>query len=186
MFCRSRPAGLRAGHNRVPPDWQGPPERQGPPVQPRTEGASCALPEQPLACGRQSERGVAAVEFALVLPLLLGVLLAVIELGLMLYNQAVITQASREGARYGIALTDPKRSAADISDEVIRRKIGPLLSLGGSTQPGVSVLQSGPAAYPNSLTVTVRYPFTGLAIAPLLGALGQPVVLSATTTMVHE
>ena len=185
MFCRSKAAGLHAGRTRIPLKHR-PSASQDSSGLPPTEGGSCALPEPTRSCGRPHERGVAAVEFALVLPLLLGVMLAVIELGLMLYNQAVITQASREGARYGIALTDPKRSAADISDEVIRRKIGPLLGLGGSTQPGVSVLQSGPAAYPNSLTVTVRYTFTGLAIAPLLGALGQPVVLSATTTMVHE
>ena len=186
MFCRSRPAGLRAGHNRVPPDWQGPPERQGPPVQPRTEGASCALPEQPLACGRQSERGVAAVEFALVLPLLLGVLLAVIELGLMVYDQAVITQASREGARAGIVLREPKPTESEIRQVVINHTQGALMTLRGSSAPQVTVLQSSPAAFPNPLQVTVRYTFSGLAVAPLLGALDQPVVLSATTTMVNE
>lgn len=135
---------------------------------------------------RLKERGVAAVEFALVLPLLLGVLLAVIELGLMLYDQAVITQASREGARAGIVLREPKPSDSEIRQVVINHTQGALMTLRGSSAPQVTVLQSSPAAFPNPLQVTVRYTFSGLAVAPLLGALDQPVVLSATTTMVNE
>lgn len=135
---------------------------------------------------RHTERGVAAVEFALVLPLLLGVMLAVIELGLMLYNQAVITQASREGARAGIVLREPKPSDSEIRQVVIHHTQGALLTLRGTAAPQVTVQQSSPAAFPNPLQVTVSYAFSGLAVAPLLGALGQPVVLSATTTMVNE
>jgi len=47
-------------------------------------------------------RGGALVEFAIVLPLLLILVFGIIEFGLLLYNQAVITNASREGARAGI------------------------------------------------------------------------------------
>jgi len=132
------------------------------------------------------QQGVAAVEFALVLPLLLGVLLAVIELGLMLYNQAVLTQASREGARAGIVLRDPKPSDTEIRQVVLRHTDGVLLNLRGTASPQVTVVQSNPAAFPNPLQVTVRYSFSGLTVAPLLGALQQPVVLSATTVMVNE
>lgn len=136
--------------------------------------------------GSGGQRGVAAVEFALVLPLLLAVMLAVIELGLMLYNQAVITQASREGARYGIVLTDPKRGEQAIRDEVLRHTKSALINLRGTTAAQVTVVQSSPAAFPNPLQVTVSYDFNGLALAPLLGALGKTVRLTATTTMVHE
>lgn len=45
-------------------------------------------------------RGMQLVEFALVLPLLLLLLLGIIEFGFVLYNQAAITNASREGARW--------------------------------------------------------------------------------------
>jgi Flp pilus assembly protein TadG len=49
---------------------------------------------------RFSQRGAAAVEFALIAPLLFALLFGIIEMGAILYNQAVITNASREGARY--------------------------------------------------------------------------------------
>jgi Flp pilus assembly protein TadG len=49
---------------------------------------------------RFSQRGASAVEFALILPLLLAIVFGIIEFGAVLYNQAVITNASREGARY--------------------------------------------------------------------------------------
>ncbi|NMR29402.1 TadE/TadG family type IV pilus assembly protein [Crystallibacter degradans] len=48
----------------------------------------------------KSENGAAAVEFALVLPLLLLALLGVIEFGRAYNVQISLTQAAREGARY--------------------------------------------------------------------------------------
>ena len=42
------------------------------------------------------------IEFALVLPVLLIVLLGTVEFSFLLYNKAMITNASREGARLGI------------------------------------------------------------------------------------
>lgn len=69
-----------------------------------------------------SEKGASAVEFALVLPLLLGLTFGIIEFGILLFDKAVITNASREGARAGVVFTkdlitgDP----AIVSDEDIR------------------------------------------------------------------
>ena len=42
------------------------------------------------------------VELAIILPILLIVLFGLIEFGFILYDKAVITNASREGARQGI------------------------------------------------------------------------------------
>jgi Flp pilus assembly protein TadG len=52
--------------------------------------------------GGRGEQGAAAVEFAIVLPLLLVILFGIVEFGLLLYDQAMITNASREGARSGV------------------------------------------------------------------------------------
>lgn len=48
------------------------------------------------------ETGASAVEMAILLPLLVMVVFGLIEFGLLLYNQQVITNASREGARAAI------------------------------------------------------------------------------------
>lgn len=50
-----------------------------------------------------TERGAALVEFALVFPILLLLLMGIVEFGLLFYNKQVLTNASREGARAGIA-----------------------------------------------------------------------------------
>ncbi len=56
---------------------------------------------------RRSEEGASAVEFALVVPLLLMLLFGIISTGLVFSDHLSATNAAREGARYG--------AAADIS-----------------------------------------------------------------------
>jgi Flp pilus assembly protein TadG len=52
------------------------------------------------AGGRDRDRGAVAVEFALVLPILLLVVFGIIDFGRMLNAQITLTQAAREGARW--------------------------------------------------------------------------------------
>ena len=141
---------------------------------------------RPAGARPERERGAAAVEFALVLPLLLAMLLGVVEMGLALYDKAVLTHASREGARAGIVLRSPKLSTSEISAIVLQRSQSSLISMMPSSPPQVTVLQSSPAAYPNTLQVSVQYTFQGIALGGLLQALGTPWVIRATTVMVHE
>jgi hypothetical protein len=61
-----------------------------------------------------NQRGVAAVEFALLLPVLIMVLFGIIEFGIALSRQQVLDTASREGARLGIRQAVPRPTAADI------------------------------------------------------------------------
>ena len=49
----------------------------------------------------QEDRGASAVEFALVLTVLLVIVLGVIQFGLIWYTKYALACASREGARYG-------------------------------------------------------------------------------------
>ena len=48
---------------------------------------------------RRGEKGASAVEFALVLPVLIALLLGIIEFGFAFNNQISLNQAVREGAR---------------------------------------------------------------------------------------
>jgi Flp pilus assembly protein TadG len=56
--------------------------------------------------GSSADRGATAVEFALLLPLLLLIVLGIIDFGRMLNAQVTLTQAAREGARL-VALGQP-------------------------------------------------------------------------------
>ncbi|ACV68453.1 TadE/TadG family type IV pilus assembly protein [Desulfohalobium retbaense] len=55
-----------------------------------------------------NQRGAAAVEFAIVLPLLVLIFAGITEFGIAYYNKQVITNASREGARVGMSNVDPQ------------------------------------------------------------------------------
>ena len=48
------------------------------------------------------QTGSNIVEFAFILPLLLVLVSGIVDLGLALYDKAVITNAAREGARFGM------------------------------------------------------------------------------------
>lgn len=56
---------------------------------------------------QENEQGAAAVEFALVAPLLLALVLGIVEFGFALNTQIGLTQAAREGARVMAITNDP-------------------------------------------------------------------------------
>lgn len=52
----------------------------------------------------KNQNGGVAVEFTIIIPLLVLLFAGICDIGLLLYNQQVITNASREGARTGIII----------------------------------------------------------------------------------
>lgn len=69
--------------------------------------------------GWGSERGAAAVEFALVLPILVLILFGVIEFGGVYNAQLMVTGAAREGARAMAVGGDPAAAEAAIVESVV-------------------------------------------------------------------
>jgi hypothetical protein len=67
----------------------------------------------------KNEAGAALVEAALIMIPFLLLLFGVIEFGLLLYDQQVLNNAAREGARAGVVVRDPRLPDADIKAEVI-------------------------------------------------------------------
>ena len=68
----------------------------------------------------RNQKGATAVEFALLLPLLLLVPFGIIEFSLLLYNKAMLTNACREGARFGVNYRWPSRiDHAEIENVVL-------------------------------------------------------------------
>jgi Flp pilus assembly protein TadG len=132
------------------------------------------------------QRGAAAVEFALLLPVLMAMLMGALEMGLILYDKTVLTNATREGARAGIVLRNPKPTVSEITNVVLQKSQTSLISLLPASAPQVTVLQSSPAAWPNTLQVSAQYTFKGFVISTLMEALGSSWVIHASTVMVHE
>ena len=54
------------------------------------------------------EKGLSLVEFAIILPLFFVLLFGIIEFGVLMYDKAILTNASREGARAGVLMVNPE------------------------------------------------------------------------------
>jgi len=128
------------------------------------------------------EEGAAAVEFALLLPLLMLILFGIIEFGLVLYNQEVITNASREGARYGIVIGSPRPTTGQIQGVV-----NTYLTNAGLNSGNASISVAGAQGTSGSdLTVGVVYPYTFLVLPNFAAGLSDNLNLNATTVMKLE
>jgi Flp pilus assembly protein TadG len=134
----------------------------------------------------QRQRGAAVVEFALILPILLLLLVGTIDASLALYDKAVITNASREGARAGIVARSPPLTETQIKSVVERYLQGALISLGGTSALPTVQIQQGISGGDPTLQVTVLYTFQGVGLGSLSASLGKPWDLQSSTVMVYE
>lgn len=125
------------------------------------------------------QRGAALVEFALVLPVLLLILMAILELGVILYDKAVITSASREAAHERILFN--ARGENDIRSTILASYGGLPITFGGDRLgPEDITFTAASEASGTYWTVTVNfgYDFLYLPFSRL--------ALSSSTTMRQE
>ena len=132
-----------------------------------------------------SHKGVAALELALLMPILLALTFGLIEFGLLMYNQQVITNAAREGARRGIVQHVPHIQTTEIEQTVHNYADTHLVTFGASTVPTVSV-PAICAAFGDNLTVTVTYPYTFLVITNFTPGLGNLLNIRSEAVMKCE
>lgn len=144
--------------------------------------------------GRGS-KGVALVEFAIVLPVLLLILFGIMEFGFMIYDKSIVTNASREAARRGIVY----RTAADGSysppstseiQQVVNNYVGSRLinfqaqGISVSVSPGDGTRTEGYRGQP--LTVTVQYAYHFLVLPGFASLLADNIPITAQTIMRME
>ena len=110
---------------------------------------------------RRDERGSAAVEFALVMPLVFVVTLGLVEIGLLARDRALVDAAARAGAR-AAALQPEDAAARDAA-------VGAAPALDADALQ-VTVSRSGGQGAPVTVAVAyedaVRVPFIGWLVGP--------------------
>lgn len=143
-----------------------------------------SIPTTPAGSARRSG-GAAIVEFALMLPILLVVLVGVIDFGFMVYDKAMVTNAAREAARAGIVLRNPRLTKVEVEAVATNFCQNKMISLGASNACTVTAVVPGEiksqAVVPFNasateldktlLKVSVEYTYHG-PIESVIGVLG--------------
>lgn len=100
---------------------------------------------------RTADRGAAAVEFGLIVPIMMLIVFATIDFGRLLNDRIALTQAAREGARTAAV----GGSQSDVDDRV---------KLAAGSLGGLTITWDGPcpdgAPATATVTVTVEYRFS--------------------------
>ena len=143
----------------------------------------------------RDQKGQSLVEFALILPLLAMILGGLVDLGCLFYNNQVLANASREGARAGVIYeldAGGNKIIPDV-DAVVQNycQNRRLITFGGSSTPTTATSPANISTlnYPDDLTVTVSFQYTFLLSAAINifgGNLGPTMNISATTVMKAE
>jgi len=152
----------------------------------------------------RTQKGAQAVEFALILPFLVLVVLAVLDFAFLAYNKAVITNASREAARRGTILSAAAWNPADVGQVACTYARAALINVGpnpiapscdSAVGPTITVTPTTTPAFNTPVTVTVTYVSRGITLFTLgsiwrtaegTNFVGSPFTLTATTQMNHE
>ncbi|HXI55646.1 MAG TPA: TadE family protein [Polyangia bacterium] len=128
---------------------------------------------------RDSRRGAAAVEFALVLPLFAVVLFGMIEYGWFFYQQFGVASAVRDGLRVGATVSqnanpDPKTTAV--------KRTQTLMAGVGINAASVSINALYFGSSPSkTMTLSATMPYK-----PLIGFVPVPKSISYSMTMMLE
>jgi Flp pilus assembly protein TadG len=147
------------------------------------------------SAGRRRSRGQSLVEFALVFPLFILLLAAMIDFGIGLYSYMTVVNAARDGARLGatacsvVACGDPVKARVTAASGGLVRPVD--VSVGCTRAGGGAVTCDRNTAAPpaqngavngDSVTVTARYTYH--LIWPL--AFGTQIPMTSTVTFMVE
>lgn len=128
---------------------------------------------------RNSRRGTAVIEFALIAPVFLLLVFGMIEFGRAIMVQQVLVNVSREGARQaavdgGVIDVDAYLAASAITGALTQYEVN-----------GVIVSDLSGAEYGEAVTVRISVPYRNVSWLPTPNFLTDT-VLSASTTMRRE
>ncbi|MEW6327514.1 MAG: TadE/TadG family type IV pilus assembly protein [Thermodesulfobacteriota bacterium] len=130
----------------------------------------------------RDQKGAAAVEFALVLPILILFIFGIIEFGMGMHAKEILTNASREGARAGIVAGDPRPTESQIIDVVKTYLTNAALDV-NKAEIKVSGAGGTPGSY---LTVQVQYPYKFEVLPGFMTDFAGDITLTGRTVMRTE
>ena len=133
---------------------------------------------RPAASRITPEAGVALIEVAFVLPILLVLAMGMLDFGRAFHTKSMLDQAAREGVRVAV-ITTP-----DL--DIVTDRVNSILMPAGVTATSVTV--AGPDAS-NLTTVTVSATFTFITpgvFALIGGSYGNTIPMSSQCVMRHE
>jgi len=147
-------------------------------------------------CRRRSQRGAAAIEFALVLPILVIIVFGIIAFGIGFTQKQTLSSAVRDGARFGsvgiyVAAAGTPRTCGDVIAKT--RQNASTIGMTGSdvsvtvTRGGTSVCAATGATVtgsPGASPCANASPTDDLTVkAVFVGQLNVPLLMSKSVTM---
>jgi Flp pilus assembly protein TadG len=124
----------------------------------------------------KSERGAELIEFALVFPLLLLIILGIVDFGFLFQRMEVVTNAAREGARVRVL---PGYADVDAENRVTQYLVaGGLPTSGGQLAPidvqetTITVTAGTPAVTVPGISVGVTYYHQMMFLSPMMSWFG--------------
>jgi len=120
----------------------------------------------------KNQKGQSLVEFAIILPIILILLMGIVEFGMMLNSYLTIQNVAREGARFGIV------GGTDVEIRTLIRDISPQLipaDLTVNITPAEGSRNSG-----NTLTVSITYNYH--MTVPIISAVFNNIIQLRTQT----
>ncbi len=128
---------------------------------------------------RTKQKGMAAVEFGFVVPVLMMLVFGIAEFGVAFYREIILTGAVRDGARVGIVATTPRATSAQIQQEVKDS----LADVGWDAAPAVVTVTGAGGASGTSLTVQASYPTSFAVMKKLIPMPGVAVDAAGNATV---
>ena len=137
---------------------------------------------------KRARRGQALVEFALIVPIFVLLLMGILDLGRAVYYSSTLSNSAREAARLGIV----DQTCSHITDRARGAAVGVTLTSvtvtwndgAGTTTRSCQPSISGTARYGDRVVVTVRYDYT--AATPIIGNIVGTIGMQGTSTFPVE
>ncbi len=136
-----------------------------------------------------NQRGTSTLEFLVVLPTLLLIFLASLELSRAWLTANIMTNAAREAARVGVVTPPPDPNNPTFNNGPAMARMTEVLDAANLTAAAMTVTCSAGACPPDSqveASVTINFETVVPLFLPILGTPSNPLVLQQTVRMRRE